>query len=178
MQTSDVVSLREYVAGYLFGGRSAGQRELEILQSDPDRYSIGDREADTLSAAVLELFAQGSAIHPNEDWLVERVAARAVAGYVIRDQGIQEFLESYPNVAVLIWDGHALVRQVFGDDATPALDLRFDPEDGGDDILHLSIETALPPDEAMERLRELDRVWDHTESQLDESRFVMDVVFR
>jgi hypothetical protein len=178
MQTSDVVNLREYVAAFLYETRPINQQDLEDLRSDPDLYTVGDDDADTLSTEILDVLTQGETWGPNEDRLVERVADRAIVGYTVHDQGVQEFLASNPNVALLIWDNHTLVRQVFGDDATPILDLLFDPDDGEEDFLYLKIETSLPPDVALNRLQELDQMWKRSTSPLDDSRFVMDVVFR
>ncbi len=91
--------------------------------------------------------------------LAEGAPARIRNRYDIRDEEVLPVLRADPRLVPLLGEIADEVPRVFGPEAKLALALVYDPEDGAAGEPFVFIRTALPPGEALERLRAFDEGW-------------------
>jgi hypothetical protein len=96
--------------------------------------------------------------HPpiNLAWLIDALGER----YEVRDEPVvMRYLWENPFLVSLLWGAREQIDEHFGLDAGGAVRVITDPEAESDQRLFLSVQTELPPEEALARLDELDRGW-------------------
>ncbi len=79
--------------------------------------------------------------------------------YEIRDEEVLPFLRANPLLVPILREIADEVPRAFGPDAALALALVRDPEDGAAGEPFVFVRTALPPGEALARLRRFDEGW-------------------
>lgn len=87
------------------------------------------------------------------------------AQYVIADENrVLTYLRQHSHLIPILQEGRAVVTVFFGEDATVRLRVRRDPETGHEYLLAW-VQSALSPEEAVERWMEFGVAWDSERSQ-------------
>lgn len=80
--------------------------------------------------------------------------------YMFNDgEAVDSFLCDNPFLTSILLNARHNIAERFEDNPSLALEIVSDPEEPGADQLFLFIQTSLPPEQARERLRRLDREW-------------------
>lgn len=101
--------------------------------------------------------AQTVAAHKSA--LADGVADALQPFYEFRGDSVRDFLAENPSLTGLLFETRKVIREYFGPEVKPALEVVADPEALGDHQLFVLIRTELPRKEARTRLAELDREW-------------------
>jgi len=78
---------------------------------------------------------------------------------VAANQPVAEFLEQYPFIATLLFEGIDRLRQLFGAATIPMVELLEEDDAPGYTELFATVRTNLPANEASAKLDEFDRGW-------------------
>ncbi|MBC7259156.1 MAG: hypothetical protein H5T65_07895 [Chloroflexi bacterium] len=78
--------------------------------------------------------------------------------FVRRDEVVQ-FLGAYPFLAPLLIEARRKIAEVFGHASRVVLEVITDPEAPADRELFAFVQADLPPDEALQKLNQLDQEW-------------------
>lgn len=97
----------------------------------------------------------GGAATANAQELPESLVDR----YHVRGEEVQPYLQANPSLVPILREIADEIPRVFGSEAELALALVHDPEDGAAGEPFVFIRTALPPGEALDRLRAFDEGW-------------------
>ncbi len=80
--------------------------------------------------------------------------------YVFRDEdAVRAYLDTHPHLNGILQEAEPEIVRYFDVFSTVALDVIDDPETIGERALTAFIRTTLPPRDALDQLRRLDRAW-------------------
>ena len=87
------------------------------------------------------------------------VMARVAARYEFRGDAVERFLQHHPKVGPVLIEAADVIPAYFGEGTPVALEVLHDPEADGEPELYALIRSTLSPEDALARLRQLDRAW-------------------
>lgn len=101
-------------------------------------------------------FESSTAVSLVSQQTIDRLAEYYVFG---SDRQVGEFLRRHPHVTNLLIEAQRFISRYFGGDGSTLLETFSDPDSRGHEELFARIRTSLPPEEALERLRQFDHGW-------------------